>query len=202
METSAWSKLEKINRGKFPNCVKKLLTECAYNELYSLRRIDAEKLRNIESFLNGKKEIISQLDCCYKDHYKNLDVFEFLPGHKDLILSIPSLIEEMGHGGKSRISAIRNNMTFSDDQLKSKLIANLLSYTENIGLDVPDNAISEINIHDFRRGSDQDGFVCKCRLICPFCLKKFQLTYKTFWATSNLTKHFKDHITEIEVTVE
>lgn len=182
--------MEKVNGGTFPKCVKSLLIESAYNELANLRRIDPEKLRNIESFLDKKKELISNLNCCYADHYKTLDVFEFLPGHKDLILAIPSLIQ-----GMNTDSNRRSKKTLSDDELKKKLIENLLNYAENISLSIPIGILSDVNIVEFRRDINEDDFVCNCRFICPLCSKVFKLQYKTYWRSSNVTTHFKDHKT-------
>lgn len=166
----------------------------AYNELANLRRIDADKLRNIESFLDKRKELISNLDCCYADHYKSLDVFQFLPGHKDLILAIPSLIQEM-NSDNSRYSPLRSKKTLSDDELKKKLIENLINYAENIRLSTPNGILSDVNIVDFRRVTNEDDFVCVCRFICPFCSKVFKLQFKKYWRSSNVTTHLKDHST-------
>lgn len=104
-----WAKLEKLNGEKFPKCVKFLLVKSAYNSFSTLRQLDSDKLIKIESFLNTKKEYIADLDCCYHEHYKGLDSFEFLPGHKDLILSIPSQIEQL-NGGKHVRGKKNNNL--------------------------------------------------------------------------------------------
>lgn len=191
MKKDIWAKLEKLNREKFPKCVQFLLVKSAYNSLSTLRQINSDKLANIESFLNNNKQYIAQLDCCYHEHYKGLNTFEFLPGHKDLILGIPSQIERL-NGGKQMS---RKTASISDDELQDNLVSNILNYTEKIGLIMGDNVISQINIIDFRRGTDKDGFTAKCRFICPLCAKTFTVTRKTYWATSNVTKHFKEHVT-------
>lgn len=165
----------------------------AYNTFSSLRQINPEKLLRIESFLNTKKEYIADLQCCYHDHYKSLDEFEFLPGHKDLILGIPSQIEQLYESKQVR----GRKATISDDELKNNLTNNLLNYTEKIGLLVGDNAISHVNVHNFRRGTDSDSFLCKCLFICPICAKSFTVTHKKYWATSNVTAHFKEHYNSI-----
>lgn len=189
--------MEKNNCGRFPECVKTLLISAAYNDCATLSRIDAEKLCSIESFLNKNKGYISQLDCCYAAHYKRLEVFEFLPGHKDLILAIPSLLPQM-KGSISPYSLKRNKKTLSDDELKNKLISNLLHYAENIGLEIEDGKITHVNIHNFQRSANENDFLCKCGFICPFCAKVFKLTYKTYWGSSNVTTHFKEHMQTFE----
>lgn len=165
----------------------------AYNSFSTLRQLDSDKLIKIESFLNTKKEYIADLDCCYHEHYKGLDSFEFLPGHKDLILSIPSQIEQLNGGKHVR----GKKTTICDDELQESLVTNLLNYTEKIGLIMGNDALTRVNIYDFRRGADKDNFTCKCRFICPLCAKTFTVTYKKYWATSNVTKHFKEHYTEL-----
>lgn len=188
-----WAKLEKLNGEKFPECVKFLLVKSAYNTFATLRQIDSDKLVKIETFLNTKKEYIADLDCCYHGHYKSLDVFEFLPGHKDLILSISSQIKQLDGSRQVRV----RTTTISDDELQENLATNLIKYSEKIGLIMGNNMISKVNIYNFRRGSDKDNFLCRCGFICPLCAKKFTVTHNKYWATSNVTKHFKDHYTKL-----
>lgn len=194
VEQSAWLKLEKFNGEKFPECVKNLLVKCAYDTLSSLRHINPDILLKIESFLSAKKDFSADLNCCHHDHYKSLDAFEFLPGHKDLILGIPLQIEQMDDSKKKA----RGKKSLSDDELRDNLVMHLMNYVARINLEVDEGVISEVNIHDFRRGSDDDDFLCKCRFICPFCTKSFTLTFKNYWGTSNLTQHFKQHTAETE----
>lgn len=186
--------MEKLNGEKLPECVKFLLTKSAYNTIATLREINEDKLLNIETFLDGRKDYIAALNCCYHDHYQSLEVFEFLPGHKDLILNMPSQIQQL-NGSKKACCKTKD---VPDDELQIGLSTNILNYAEKIGLDVGEDVISTINIHNFRRGSDKDNFLCKCKFICPFCAKSFTVTYKKYWGTSNITKHLKEQHLQAE----
>lgn len=88
----------------------------------------------------------------------------------------------------------------SNEVLKGKLIKNLMVYSKGqgskSGYQMPDDVISEANIHDFESESNGSDVLYKCRLSCPFCTKTFSVIYKHFWMTSNVTKHLKMHINQ------
>lgn len=193
MKSAAWTKLEKFNREKFPKCVKELLINCAYDTLSSLSQITPDKLQKIESFLNNNKRFIILLKCCYEDHYKSLDVFEFLPGHKEIILAIPNQIQQMKIKPKMQRQM---KSALSDDELKTKLVTKLILHAEKIGIELPDGSITDLNVIEFERGSDADKWLCKCRFVCPVCAAVMAVKYETHWKSGNLTSHFNAHINE------
>lgn len=90
---SVWTKLENFNGEKFPECVKSILLDAGYNTFNGLRQINEQEIRIIEAFI--QKEHVEKLNCCYHEFYKNLDVFIFLPGHKSIIMAIPSQIDKL-----------------------------------------------------------------------------------------------------------
>ncbi|XP_055307971.1 nucleolar protein dao-5-like, partial [Sitodiplosis mosellana] len=81
------------------------------------------------------------------DYYKQLEVFEFLPGHKEIILDISKQMEELQKSKQTKVAA-------SGEQLKKELITKMTNYlrknspNEN---DYPDDTISESNIQDFHQ---------------------------------------------------
>lgn len=190
--------MEKFNGEKIPLCVKELLMKCAYDTLSSLLQINPNTLRNIESFLNNHKMFITQLKCCYHEHYKSLDIFEFLPGHKEIILAIPSQIQQMKQMKSKRNVQSKYKSTPSDSDLKSSLVTKLTKYAQNIGLELPDESITEMNLTEYVRGSEGDPFICQCRFICPICAKNMLVSYVSYWKSSNITTHIKDHLIEEE----
>lgn len=78
-----------------PKCLKILLSAAGYDTSLSLSQIDEEKIVDIENFLNTNKRYVGKLKCCYSKHYKDLEIFKFLPGHKAILKTIPSQIEEL-----------------------------------------------------------------------------------------------------------
>lgn len=155
----------------------------------SLQKINPEKLTAIESFLNTNKAIVATLNCCYNAYYNSLDLFEFLPGHKEIILHIPSQIQQM-----KTVNTNHKIQNKTDNELLENLITNLKNYAIRIGLGLPDETMTIANLDLFLRGTEEDDFVCKCMFICPICAACMPVKYKTtFWQSSNITTHLKSH---------
>lgn len=196
---SLWKKLEQFKNTEFPACVKSLLTNAGYDTIMSLTSLDEAKIQQIEVFFNANKYYINKLQCCYSDHYKQLEVFEFLPGHKTLILELSNLIREFqSHNAeKSAENQKKKILSISDYQLKEKLIQKLARFLRkdhgNDKIEFPSDTISDANIHDFTCIS-QDDFKWKCRFSCPFCSKSYSIIYKKQWMASIVTKHLGNHL--------
>lgn len=194
-----WNDLEKFNKEKYPTCIKSILISSGYDSRTSLVEIDEKKICDIEKFVNKYRELTNNLTCCFKDQYQKPGDFSFLPGHVALMMAIPKRIKDMESSKKKskvpkRID--KKKLTLTDFQLKETLITSLLKYSGKVGYQLPDKSISELNIADFERGSEESGYVCKCQFKCPFCPKAFSLFYKSFWMSSNAATHLKIHIQE------
>lgn len=198
-QAACWDKLEKFNGEKFPQCVKMLLEKAAYDRLCSLKAIDAAKIVDIEAYLSEHRlSWINDLTCCQSEDYKKQASFQFLPGHKAIVLNIPEQIKQMN--GVQKVAANKErtvtNKDRTDDELKDKLISNLMMFMEKNNFALAPGMISSKNIHDFERATDSCDFVCKCRFGCPFCARVFPVKFKQFWMSSNIVKHLKSHIEE------
>lgn len=208
-----WIKIEKFVGEKFPECVKILLQVTGYDRLNSLKKLDAERISEIEAHLDTNREWVNELKCCNSQHYKQLAVFKFLPGHKATILDIPQQIQRMQQVeedqpirgdavGVKKVVARNASHTQQSDDIIQKLVANLVNYAKNINFPLEDGMISSKNVNDFEPGSASDKFAYQCRFSCPFCSKVFPVKYGTFWQSSNVTKHFRDHLSLEIVEVE
>lgn len=198
-----WNKIERFGGEKFPDCVKILLTKTGYDRMNSLSKIDAERILEIEAHLDTNREWVNELKCCNSDSYKQLAVFKFLPGHKILILGIPEQIERMKeaqekHGdadnAKKIVTTKSPKTQQTDEEIIQSMVSNLLKFAKKINFPLQDGMLSANNVNDFERGNHLNNFLYKCRFSCPFCEKVFPLRYQTFWMTSNLTKHLKEHM--------
>lgn len=179
----AWGKLEKRHKKEyssdFPECVKTLLISAGYDINSSLATLNEKKIEEIEEYLDSNRTEIQSLQCCYSGEYKRLAKFKFLPGHKAIILMIPSMI------GSSK------NLSMSDEDLKRSLVKKLMAAAAKAGLQLPHGTISEANLLRFQRTADDKDTFCKCTFSCPFCPKTYTIKYKTFWKTSNAWNHLK-----------
>lgn len=77
---------------QFPKCVKNILILAGFESVASLHNITDSIIKDIEKYVNTKPEVLKNIDCCFADTYQNMRQFEFVPGHKAVILAIPALI--------------------------------------------------------------------------------------------------------------
>lgn len=175
------------DKEKFPECIKVLLIAAGFDTAISLKQMSEPKIVEIEKFLNENKQFVQKFKCCHSDHYKQLDIFTFLSGHRSIILTVPDKLNSNKTMKKTRIG--------SNEELKQNLIKNLMACSGKAGFQFPEGIISESNIENFERVIE-DNLVCKCQFICPFCPKSFPLKFRKFWEPSNATKHLKSHIAE------
>lgn len=193
------SKLEKFNKEKIPPCLKSLLSSTGYNTLFSISVLNADKIEEIEEFINKDRSLLASLNCCYAKYYQAQQKFEFIPGHKNVLLTLPSKVAEMKEAMKKDGKAKNNPVTnkeanITEEDAKLHLITKLQIYMNKLGFDLPkEDSISESNILEFARGTVNDDFVFKCKFSCLFCTKVVPLQYKTFWTSSNVTTHLKSH---------
>lgn len=103
--TNLWSNLENFVGHNVPMFLKLLLWQCGYDCMLSLKQITNETLDRLEKYIEKNKnkilcKIMRDLDeLKYCDDslnsYKNQDVFEFLPGHRIILLGLRNNIENM-----------------------------------------------------------------------------------------------------------
>lgn len=109
-----WSKVEKLTDDSIPICVRKILTRCGYDTIISIKNITVESVVQIENHINVyARDLIQTLDCCHHEFYKGQDIFKFLPGHRDLILSLPKFAVQMLYPEKYLIQVIEQYPGFS-----------------------------------------------------------------------------------------
>lgn len=102
---SEWAELEKFVGQSVPMFLKLLLWKTGYDSLLSIKEISNNTIEGLEQYIQRKKnqifdEIFTKLnDFGNNDHslsiYKEQEVFEFLPGHRTILLSLRSNIENM-----------------------------------------------------------------------------------------------------------
>lgn len=191
---STWGRFDRSYFRKynetFPKCIKQLLIETGYDTVSTLTKIDEEKIKQIECFVNSNKVLLSKLECCYNEECQQFENFEFLPGHKTILMNIKNEISELNLLKKPK----KDKSALTDPALKEKLISNLIAASKKTGFEFPVGIISEANIVDYKREPIESANICKCRFSCPFCSKKIPVIFKHFWMSSNVTKHLKSHI--------
>lgn len=208
MSSNIYSKLEKVYGGKFPQCVKKILTFSGFDTFPSLRQIDENVLHDIELFIDNNPSIKNSIDCCGKELYQSMENFKFLPGHKTIILNLPKYVADFEqHNSKdkksksidspSRAGRTAKILETSDQDMKKQLILNLVNYFLKQKRNSPQNQnvaeiITERNITKFER--EQNTAIIKSEFSCPFCVKRIPVNFKDYWRSANITTHLKKHV--------
>lgn len=80
----------------------------------------------------------------------------------------------------------------ADEALKEQLNLNLIKYFTKNGFELPENLMTDRNLTDFQLHSH--GLDVSCRFACPFCVKKFPVTFKEYWRSGNIQSHLKRHV--------
>lgn len=163
--------MEKLNREKYPECVKQLLFECGYDKMLSLQELDAEKLNKIEKHINENRHFIEKLNCCNAETYKTQRDFHFIPGHEAIILGIPAQIRKYNENRLEKSKLAKTKPHMSEEILKNLLITSLEKYATKVGFPLPPGVISDRNILNFRQEMLAQKEFYKCTFSCPFCAK-------------------------------
>lgn len=120
-ENGFWAKVDKIIEDcceeRVPKCVQNILNCSGYNHSLSLENFSIESLFEIEKIIRKLyHSSIRKFDCtqhgCPTAHYKDQRVFEVLPGHRDLIISMAKHVNQYQEKTLQRIhcSTLRENI--------------------------------------------------------------------------------------------
>lgn len=70
------------------DCLRQVLCKCGFDNILSLKCVDGNKLEEIESYIEKNRSMTINFffKCSHKEVYTKMMKFEFLPGHKAVIL--------------------------------------------------------------------------------------------------------------------
>lgn len=88
-QDDVFERLEKFIGERFPESVIKILKATGYVTENILKLIDESQINKIEGFVRKNRGILKDTS------YENRNDFEFLPGHRVLLLNLPKEIEGM-----------------------------------------------------------------------------------------------------------
>lgn len=122
--SSEWAALEKFVGQNVPMFLKVLLWKTGYDSLLSIKQITTDTIKELEQFMQRKKnEILPKIftelnNFGNKDYslseYEDQEVFEFLPGHRTILMSFRSNIEGMQLKG---VDQFKEDATHSSNKL-------------------------------------------------------------------------------------
>lgn len=135
-EENMFIHLENFIGQNVPDILKLLLYVSGYDTLISIKQLTSTKIANLEQWINkslheGYSGLVKIFEnnaynesVLYKDIIKRKGNFEFLPGHRDILSSLPKMITDMQAGntadGTQRI--IQENDVSKYSVILTKLI--------------------------------------------------------------------------------
>lgn len=180
--------------------MKLILTACGYNNGWAFKEADEGKISALEAFLELKhRKLVDSID-----EYKDIKPFEFLPGHRSLILGMKGQILAMEDKKKPKMKPKQKNASnerASENELKLQLIDHLSNYSIQKSLNIDwSNAITQFVV---KEGEKADESFVHCSLQCPVCDTVRIVRYDKTWKISNMCKHIREqHIDELASTHE
>lgn len=209
MPKDFWSTFQLyLRENRLPNLIVEILKKTGYDSPLSIELLEDDKIKGIEESIQKRFNSFNQL---FKDtEYENIETFEFLPGHKTLLLGIRIYVKKYL---EKNLSAKRNNRLpaiveecsetelelFSDiekENLKKKLIEKVEKFSKKFNIST--ESLSQNNIRgDLDAIIKADNhIVYKCKFHCSIgdCQYITPCLYNKHWQISNLEKHLKTHI--------
>lgn len=216
-----WKAFQNFLGNKIPDFIVNILTSAGYDSAISIADLNESDILIIQDYVTNKAQHL------VKEHvsYKQNDRFEFLPGHKKLVLGLRNRVKDFS---KQNIS-INNRKTsnigesetpiqgtevielFSEQEvnnLKKCLISKLSNITKSTKLPAftENHLVGSIDAYiskNLRTISSKTPSY-KCFVKCVICDKKVPCTFNKRWETSNISTHLKSHKSELttELTSE
>lgn len=172
-----FSHLQNFKKFKYPEFIKKILIEAAFDSPATLRTIEKSVVEKIETFVNNKTDLLK--GTIYVDEAGNLKKtpFKFMPGHESLILGFPKDIDEYLSNKKLTKSEIPKI-----DDLKKLFIERVKTFAETKKLTF---TLNSEDLSKFVRNNNR----VKCEANCPFCQARTSCTFDSSWKITNYYKH-------------
>lgn len=100
----------------FPGCtcLQHILCESGFENALSLKLITEDHINEIEKYIHTSREtILNGLNCAHANIYKNQTIFQFLPGHRIIILKWPATIPSDKNSNEADQTFTVNHPAFS-----------------------------------------------------------------------------------------
>lgn len=171
-------KLERSLQHKIPDDLKVIIENSGFDSEASILGINKEILLDIEEFVNNNKQILEKTS--YSNCFVNNTVFKLKPGHKSVLLSLPSVLRKKS---KCIVNIQSENVVEINEQiLKQQLIEKLVHFAEkkSIGIIFEEKIIQNFDIN-----------TKNCKVKCPICKIQIACKFLKYWRVSNFEKHLK-----------
>lgn len=178
--STVFDKIEKKINTEYPNFIKVILTETAFDSIASLRNLNLKSIQEIENFVNNKTDLLKNTNYVdEKGALKNFP-FKFLIGHQTLLLNIPRDVDVFMNAKKTKKQ--NSPQDFDSVKLSVSLVEKIIKFGKNKNISFKFNFE---NIEDLLPENNR----IRCVVKCPFCIVKIPCFFDTCWRIPNYYKH-------------
>lgn len=213
-----WPKFQSYVGNTVPEFIVNILISAGYDSALSIADLNDNDIAVIENHVSQKLAQKSADLLQNSDLYSETNPFQFLPGHRKLLLTLKSraisFIEDNRKPNKKHtkvplIEAERSNIEelelLTDEELnvmKNELLQKLsaLSHTISLGLKFEDkNIVTSIDAYISNNSKKLNNYKksntpsYKCSVKCVKCERVIPCTHNIRWETGNIEKHLKTH---------
>lgn len=172
--------------------MKRILTACGYNHAWAFKEIDEDKILQLEGFLQTRHRKIADSF----EEYKDVDPFEFLPGHRSLIFGIKAQILSFENSKKPKLksgSTASSTNVSGELELRQNLIDQLSNFSVNNSIKFDCN--TAIQSFEFEKTGDEQVHATSS-VLCSICDTVRVLRFNKYWRVSNYYKHLRSHFSK------
>lgn len=210
-EKDFWTNLQIYLGNSIPNIIVELCKKSGYDNALSFLNFDESDINTIE--IHARQNAIELLE--ESEVYSTIKPFEFLPGHRKILLTLESKIksfinrknkknlfkisETEGSKLDSKPNVEETVELLTDNELngiKSELLNKLNVSAKTIGLKITfseQNIVSDIEPYISQSVKKRNTASYKCMIKCGLCCKRVPCTYIIKWQTGNFDNHLKTH---------
>lgn len=189
-QSSIFKRLEKFTGGKYPIFIKDILESCGYDHESTLILLNENSIKEIESEVEGKKDLIKNTVYEHKD-----GPFSFLIGHKQLILNIPNILKKISEQKKLEKKSKKKEFSEASgeelNELKAETVGNKAVERINKYLESKNFSCSVNVAHIKLITLAENG--AKCMVKCIFCDSETTCTFQKHWNIANYIAHIRKH---------
>lgn len=175
-----FSRLEKINKAKYPNFIKQILIENGFDTAAALRTLNKSVIENLEQIINEKTVYLKNKSYVDVDGQLKITPFKFKIGHETILLNLPKdltdYLTQKNNTENEKISEI------AIEDIKIAFVDKVVSFlsTKNIS-----GSVSPEYLSAFTKQNKK----IKCLIKCLYCSSKLNCFFDSCWRLSNYYKH-------------
>lgn len=173
--------------------MKRILNVCGYNSALSFKLVEEDKLSNLENYIETHhRKVVDEFQ-----EYEDIKPFQFLPGHRSLILGIKAEISDIQSKKKQKVPK-SNKMPRDEDEktLQISLINQLSAYANGISLKLDwSHSIQETEFTQV-----ENSTLVRCKISCPQCGMTSTMRYERSWKVANMYRHLRTHSSTLAST--